>query len=247
MAKLEPYSKKGDISYALGVYPALKLIEHRPECALRLLLHPDGERNSGVDLLRERCAEAGVREEFAERVLRRESRKDNCHAAIAFRKYECSLDGGTSHVALWRVGDAGNLGSIIRTCLGFGIRDIAVIRPCVDEFDPHVLRASMGACFSANVRPYDSFDQYMAAHPGREIYPFMLDSSLPLGEVAPGAVSPFTLVFGNEQTGLPPEFAGYGRPVRIPQSGEIDSLNLAAAVAVGAYAFTAGKCEIKVG
>jgi TrmH family RNA methyltransferase len=54
------------------------------------------------------------------------------------------------------------------------------------------------------------------------------------------AKPPFTLVFGNEQTGLPAEFARMGQSVMIPQSEEIDSLNLAVAVSVGSYVFLHG-------
>ena len=50
----------------------------------------------------------------------------------------------------------------------------------------------------------------------------------------------FTLVFGNEQTGLPAQFAQMGQSVLIPQSDEIDSLNLAVAVSVGSYVFMHG-------
>ena len=49
-----------------------------------------------------------------------------------------------------------------------------------------------------------------------------------------------SLVFGNEQTGLPAEFAQMGQSVMIPQSDEIDSLNLAVAVSVGSYVFLHG-------
>ena len=71
MPKLEPYSRKLDYSYQLGVFPALMLLEARPDCAQRLLLDPRGLENEGVVKLRQRCAELGVREEFAERILRR--------------------------------------------------------------------------------------------------------------------------------------------------------------------------------
>ena len=80
--KLEPYSRRLDYSYALGVFPCLNLLEARPESVRRLLLHPDGLRNEGVSLLREKCQALGVREEFADRVLRRESQKDNCLSLI---------------------------------------------------------------------------------------------------------------------------------------------------------------------
>ena len=65
MPKLEPYSRKLDYSYQLGVFPSLMLLEARPECALRLLLHPQGLENEGVVKLREQCAALGVREELA--------------------------------------------------------------------------------------------------------------------------------------------------------------------------------------
>ena len=45
-------------------------------------------------------------------------------------------------------------------------------------------------------------------------------------------------MFGNEQTGLPAHFASLGQSVVIPQTNEIDSLNLAVAVSIGTYAFT---------
>ena len=237
MPKLEPYSRRLPYSYQLGVFPSLMLLEARPECVTRLLLHPKGLENEGVVKLREQCAALGVREELAERVLRRESKKDNCFAALVFNKYDCALDPTLSHAALCQISDAGNAGTAMRSLLGFGVRDVAVVKPCVDVFDPHVLRASMGAFFKLRVKVYENFDDYRAEFPERSLYPFMLTASKPLNDVARAAKPPFTLVFGNEQTGLPPEFAGYGQPVRIPQSDEIDSLNLAVAVSVGTYTF----------
>ncbi|MER2143946.1 MAG: hypothetical protein ABS888_09105, partial [Eubacteriales bacterium] len=88
MPKLEPYSRKLDYSYQLGVFPSLMLLEAKPDCASRLLLHSQGLENEGVVKLRMRCAELGIREELADRVLRRESKKDNCYAGLVLRKYE---------------------------------------------------------------------------------------------------------------------------------------------------------------
>ena len=241
MAKLEPYSRKLDYSYALGVFPALTLLEARPEKALRLLLHPAGEGNEGVERLRERCRALGVREESAERVLRRESRKDNCFAGVVFEKYESELDPACCHAVLCQISDSGNAGTALRSLLGFGIRDAALIRPCVDVFDPHVLRASMGAFYRMRVHTFDTFEEYRALYPGRELYPFMLDGARTLNETAEKAQAPFSLIFGNEASGLPARFAQMGQSVFIPQSGEVDSLNLAVAVSVGTYVFMHGR------
>ena len=177
---------------------------------------------------------------MAERVLRRESRKDNCYAALVFEKFDSDLDPAACHAVLCQISDSGNLGTAMRSLLGFGIRDVALIRPCVDVFEPHALRASMGAFYKLRVHTYDRFDDYRAAHPDRPLFPFMLDGAIPLNEAARGASKPFSLVFGNEQTGLPPEFAQLGQSVMIPQSSEIDSLNLAVAVSVGSYVFLHG-------
>lgn len=240
MPKLDPYDKKLTYSYALGIFPALKLLENRPDCVRRLLLSPDGLNSEGVQKLRDRCAALGIREEMAERVLRRESKKDNCFAALVFEKYECRLNPQANHVVLHRVSDSGNLGTILRTLLGFGIRDVAIVRPAVDAFDPHVLRSTMGAFYSMNVRYYNDFEAYRAEFPGHALYPFMLDGAILLNEAARGKRLPYSLIFGNEATGLPAEFARMGQSVMIPQSPDIDSLNLSVAASIAAYVFTHG-------
>ncbi len=237
MPKLEPYDKRLPYGYCLGIFPSMTLLESRPDCAQRLLLHPAGLQSEGVDKLRERCRALGVREEEAERTLRRESKKDNCFAALVFDKYEALLHPDAPHVVLHRISDGGNLGTALRSCLGFGIRDVAVIRPCVDVFDPHVLRASMGAFFKMNVRTYDHFEAYRQDHPAHALYPFMLTGAKPLGAVRRDHADKYALVFGNEATGLPQAFADKGQSVFIEQGDEIDSLNLAVSVAVGVYGF----------
>ncbi len=238
MAKLEPYDRSLPYSYALGAFPCLQLLSARPEAARRLLLHPDGLESEGVALLREKCVALGVREELAERVLRRESKKGNCFAAVVFEKYEAELDPKASHVVLNEISDAGNLGTALRSCLGLGIRDVAVIRPCVDIFEPHAVRGSMGAVFSMNVRVFEDFAAWRGRFPEHHVYPFMLKGSTELDRAAAARREPFALVFGNEGRGLPDSFAEVGTPVRIPMSGEIDSYNLAVSVAIGAYQFT---------
>ena len=238
MPKLEPYNRKLPYSYALGIYPATVLIETRPEAARRLLLSPEGLNSEGVALLREKCRALAIREEEADRVLRRESRKDNCFAAVVFDKYASPPAPDKPHVVLCQISDQGNLGTALRACLAFGIRDVALIRPSVDAFDPHAVRASMGAIFPMNIETYDRFADYRAVYPDHALRPFMLDGATELDEAARTRPELFALVFGNEATGLPPEFSKMGRPVFIPQGREVDSLNLSVAVALGVYAFT---------
>jgi len=102
----------------------------------------------------------------------------------------------------------------------------------------------MGAIFRMNVETYDRFEDYRAAYPDHALYPFMLDGAEKLDDAARSRPELYALVFGNEATGLPPSFKSMGHPVFIPQSREVDSLNLSVAVALGAYAFVCqpGNC-----
>ena len=242
MPPLKPYSSDLPYSYAPGVFPSLALMAAAPQRAMRLLLSERAE-GDGVEKLRAVCREHHVREEIADKALSRISGKQNCYAAIVFEKEQSALDATAPHVALHHPMDEGNLGTIQRTLLGLGIRDLAIVRPCADPFDPKVVRATMGALFSMRVRLYDDFEAYRAEFPEHALYPFMLDSSCLLEEAVRRICQPYTLVFGNEGAGLPPEFAIYGQAVRIPHSNDIDSLNLSIAAAIGAYAFVHAKEE----
>ena len=236
MPSLKGYSQELEYSYTPGVFPSLELMRVKPEKAMRLLLS-ERAQGEGVEKLRQVCRENGVREEIADKALRRISGKDNCFAAVVFEKWQAELEADGPHVVLHHPMDEGNLGTIQRTLLGLGIKDIAIIRPAADPFDPRVVRATMGALFSLRVKQYDSFDSYRAEYPKHTLYPFMLDGSVMLEEATRQVQMPYALVFGNEGSGLPAEFAQMGQAVCIPHSNEIDSLNLSIAVGIGAYAF----------
>ena len=236
MPPLKPYSAELSYSYAPGVFPSMQLMEAAPQRAQRLLLS-ERAQGEGVERLRELCRAHGVREELADKALSRISGKQNCYAAVVFEKWQSDLMPDTPHVVLHHPMDEGNLGTIQRTLLGLDVRDIAVIRPAADVFDPRVVRATMGAIFKLRVKCYADFEDYRREHPQRALYPFMLDGAVSLEQAAATRKAPWTLVFGNEGSGLPPEFAAMGQAVRIPHNADIDSLNLSIAVAIGAYAF----------
>ena len=225
---LNVYDKALDYSYAPGIFPATECLKNAKKRCMRLLVSSNGLQSEGVQALERDAQEAGVRVEVADRALERISKKENCFAAMVYKKAEGRFDEDSPHIVLHHPSDSGNLGTILRTALGFGLKNIAIIRPAVDSDDPRVVRASMGAAFSLNVRHFDSFDQYRAQYPLRRLFPFMLTGAVPLDEA----------VFGNEASGLPDAFAQMGVSTLIPHSHQIDSLNLAIAAGIGMYAFT---------
>lgn len=238
MASLEAYGRQLDYSYAPGLFPTLEALTKAPGRVRRVLLSQQAGRGETLDKIRALCAQHGIRMETADRALHRLSQKDNCFAAAVFEKMPGSLCSDARHLVLHNPMDKGNMGTMLRAALGFGFLDIAVILPAADLYDPHVVRASMGALFSLRVREYDAFDAYRAAYPAHHLYPFMLEGTVAPETAARGAAAPWALVMGNEGSGLPREFARLGTPVRIPHSDAIDSLNLAVAASIGMYAFS---------
>lgn len=240
MPKLQNYKRDLDYSYTPGIFPSMELLNNAPEYIQRLLID-ESKGGEGLEKLVNGCKARNIRIENATKMLKNISGKKNCHAALVFRKCFRELDLACNHVCLNSIMDSGNLGTILRTLSGFGIKDIAIIKPAVDVFEPHTVRASMGAVFSMRVQEFDSFEQYQSQYSEREFYPFMLDGSVPLREAAQKSIGNYTLIFGNEGSGLPDVFSTVGTPVRIPHNSDIDSLNLAIAVAIGAYEFTVRK------
>lgn len=231
------YKKEFSHSYTLGPFPTFELLLHRPERA-KAVYYDDSFREK--EKLQALCRSANVPCLCSRRALDRVSQKEICYAAGEFEKYPGALRKGVPHVALVEPADMGNLGTIQRTLLGFGIRDLAIIgQSAADVWNPKAVRASMGALFQLEIETFPDFPAYLAKYgEGRSIFPFMLDGGTVLTPESCPKAERYTLVFGNEASGLPPEFQTYGQSLFIAQTDAVDSLNLAVSVAVGAYLFT---------
>lgn len=236
--ELKRYNKKSGYSYAFGSFPTFELLKNRPDTVERILIHsaisPDIRRK-----LETLCGTYRIPLTENDRTLEKIREKDNCLAAGAFRKFEGSLSPDSNHVVLINPGDYGNLGTIIRTCVGFGIRDLAIVEPAADIFHPRTIRASMGALFQMNIRHYPDFQPYYQEYgQNRMLYPFMLKGTKKLGTFEIDNQIPYSLIFGNESSGLDDSFLNIGQSVLIAHSPAIDSLNLSLANGIAIYEFT---------
>jgi TrmH family RNA methyltransferase len=233
--RLKRYQKEFDHSYAFGVFATLELLAERPEQVLTVVLASKGERNDGVQKLGDECSSRGIPVEIGDATIERLSPRESHLAVGVFRKYETRLSAEGNQVVLVNPGDMGNLGAIARTLVGFGLSDLALIRPAADLFDPRAIRASMGAIFRLAFRYFDCFEQYQA-DTRHHLYPLMTDGRQSIEAVA--FEPPYALIFGSESSGLPSQFQAVGTSVRIPHTDRVDSLNLS--VAVGIALFSAG-------
>jgi TrmH family RNA methyltransferase len=233
---VKPYKKEFDYSYALGAFPTVELIKKRPEQVTEVLLH---STFTDRELITSLCREHNIPVLENDKTIARLSDKENVFVIGVFRKYEDTLAADQPHLMLVNPGNMGNAGTIFRTCLAFGIHDVAIITPGIDRFHPKAVRASMGALFSLRVQCFPDFETYRKQYgtAERKLYSFMLTGKKQL--TAENCPKPelFTLIFGNEATGLPEEYADFSESIIIPQSPEVDSLNLTIAVGIGAYLF----------
>lgn len=236
---MKKYKKNFDYSYALGTELTLELLLNYPQEVINVYIHSKQDENEIFYRIKNLCLQHKIEIIYSDRIFNIVSNKENCYIIGAFKKYESKINPNSNHIVLVNPSNMGNLGTIIRTSIGFGINDMAIITPAVDIFDPKTVRASMGALFNLNFQYFESFDEYLKAVENRDIFPFMLDGAKHLDEIK--ISEKYSLVFGNEATGLPSEYQNYGQSVLIKHLKTIDSLNLCNAVSIALYEFTKGK------
>lgn len=229
------YKKSFEHSYTLGIFPTVELIKFKPESVIKVLVSSSYRADSDMDIFK-LCKEYNIKTEINDKAISKISSKENCYVAGVFHKYQCELTSG-SHIVLVNPGNMGNMGTIIRTLTGFGLNDLAIVSPGVDIFDPKVIRASMGALFKINFKYYDSFDEYKKNFNEHKFYAFMLKGAISLKDVNHDINKSFSLIFGNEATGLDDSFAHIGTSIIIKHTDRIDSLNLTIAAGIAMYQF----------
>jgi TrmH family RNA methyltransferase len=129
-------------------------------------------------------------------------------------------------LSLWRVGDPGNVGTLIRTADAFGAA-VELSPGCADPTGPKAVRASAGSLFRV---PLGYFGEAAGArvllvpHGGRPL------PEVPLDE-------PVVFVLGAEREGLPEDVLAGGELATIPTPGPAESLNVALAGALALYEY----------
>jgi RNA methyltransferase, TrmH family len=150
-----------------------------------------------------------------------------------FRRADLPTGRRNVTVALWRVGDPGNVGTLLRTTDAFGAA-LSLSEGCADPLGPRALRASAGAVFRVPLVPWEETE-------GRRVA-LVAHGGVPMGEVSRADVAlPLTLVLGSERDGLPESLVTQCHlAVSIPLSGDAESLNVAAAGAIALYELSRG-------
>ncbi|MBR2550994.1 MAG: TrmH family RNA methyltransferase [Clostridiales bacterium] len=239
MIKVANYKRNNTETYGLGATIVMEYLIKNRDAVKAVIIHPGFRSEETISKIKEICGN-DIPVSTEEKPFNILSKKENCFViCVIDKKPERIKDG--SHMVLVNPSNCGNLGTIARSCLGFGVKDIAVIgKTSADPYDPKTIRASMGALASVRVEVFSDFSVYAERFPYNNLYPFMLDGSTKLQETT--IKKPFSLIMGNEATGLDPSFKDIGRPIRIEHSSDIDSLNITIAASIGLYEATKS-CE----
>jgi len=141
------------------------------------------------------------------------------------------IDNSGLIVALDSIRDPGNLGTIIRLCDWFGVKELICSKETVDCFNPKVIQATMGSITRVNV-------SYMNLVPFLRGIETSVFGAFMEGENVYHKTLPKTgvLVMGNEANGVSKEVeAVITEKMSIPRFGDLqatESLNVATAAAI---------------
>jgi len=134
-------------------------------------------------------------------------------------------------VALWGVGDPGNVGTIVRSALNFGASSVVIGPGCADPFGGKAVRASMGALFELPIARAQRVEEL----PGQRLA-LVAGAG---GELRGRSGGDITVIVGAERDGLAPEVVdACDRVAHIAIATE--SLNAAMAATVALYELTRG-------
>ncbi|MBS9775140.1 RNA methyltransferase [Candidatus Gracilibacteria bacterium] len=132
-------------------------------------------------------------------------------------------------LALDDISDPGNLGTIIRICDWYGIKNIICNAQTVDCYNPKVISSTKGSLARVNIF-YTDLEEYLEKNTDYTVYGAFLDGESIHEKKDFGEKK--LLIIGNESHGVSPKLEKYiSQKITIPSFGEAESLN--AGVACG--------------
>ena len=139
-------------------------------------------------------------------------------------------------IMLDNIADPGNLGTILRTANWFGMNNILLSDECVDLHNPKVVRSAMGAHFKMNIIS-DKVDQCIQKLQSNNFQIIAADLNTNHSiENFKLHTNKWVLVMGSEAHGLSESVSKLVKhKIKIPQIGQIESLNVSVACGIFLY------------
>ncbi|MBQ2770838.1 MAG: RNA methyltransferase [Clostridia bacterium] len=138
-------------------------------------------------------------------------------------------------VALDRLQDPGNVGTIIRTADAMGAAGVLISKDTTDPFGGKTLRAAMGSTYHLPLWVGDVVEELRKLKAAGAL---LVAGDLEGEETLPPPAEQTVLVIGNEGAGISKSVAALCQGIRIPMKGRAESLNASVAAGILLYEFT---------
>lgn len=168
----------------------------------------------------------------SDEVMKKISNNVSLNDIVAVCDYRIfSLNLRSRIVILDEIQDPGNIGTIIRTALAFGFKDIILSKNSVDIYNEKLIKASQGAIFKVNIVVTDIIDIIKHLQVDNyKVYGTAIAKALNLNQFK--QTEKLALIFGNEGKGIKPKVLELtDANIYIPIQ-EFDSLNVAVAAGI---------------
>jgi len=151
-----------------------------------------------------------------------------------YKKIQKPIDYNSHIIYLNGINDPGNLGTILRTALAFGLNNIVVDEDCADIYNYKTLQAAKDSIFKLNISSDENFHILKEIKSKMKIYSTWLAGGDQIEKIKDQ--KKVCLVLGNETRGVSREIRDLSDGfIKIKISSEMESLNVASAAAIFFY------------
>ena len=170
----------------------------------------------------------------SEKVMKKLSFQDSLPSIMGVCKIKDNKLIGSKYLLLDGIQDPGNLGTIIRSSLAFGVDTIVLSKDSVDLYNDKVIRSTQGMIFHINIIRCDLEDVINKIKGDIKIIGTSLGDSTPLRSI--DKLERYALIVGNEGNGVKKEILDLCDDiVRIEMNKDVESLNVGVATSIILY------------
>lgn len=181
---------------------------------------------------------------FSEKLYSHLSTKKNIQGigAVVEQKFFSNTILKGAAIVLENISNPGNLGTIIRNCVAFDIKNIYIINPSVDPFNSETVRATMSGLFFMNISIFEKISIFIEKLKEAKNYT-LIGTSLQFDSINLRKykkkyknIDDVLILFGSEAKGMSDELKTSCHDLlKIEMSPNIDSLNIAESAAIILY------------
>jgi TrmH family RNA methyltransferase len=157
-------------------------------------------------------------------------------AVVRYQSPEINLAEQPLIVALDRIQDPANAGTVFRCAAAFGIRTILLCGESVKPTNPKFIRTAQTSLFDIQFQHYPHIHDLINRARELQLNIYMTSSKISTQQIEPNKIkTPALVIFGNEGQGLAPELLDQFPIVTIAQKDCVESLNVGVSACIIMY------------